>query len=430
MHADARVHPCTHPGCPRSFHTSQHLKRHLDFHARPAPHVCAQYPPCEEGFRKKTQLERHVRTVHLGRNPFQCNHAVEGEGGGMTTCTESFETKGQLEGHRHREHGSGNRYFCEECVAGGGVAEGAEPRIEGMTSGTIVVWPDDEPPRRRRLTRNPAPVHDEDDNINLSDHHDSDYTHTPPTNTPPTPLTTAASITTASTTLGFRTYSALQSHLRHQHPPTCPTCHKPCASNRDLRVHIFENHTHPLSERRKPHTCPHPSCAGKGFARKWGLTVHLRTVHDKEKKFGCEVDGCGKRFGLRATLRKHVEGIHVHPHPNPRGGGSGSGAGTPRPGGGVSLLTRLTGVGYEKGRSIACVAVGCAYRFKRGYDLGVHLQAGHGFSEGQAGEVLGGLGGEEEGGSEEEEEEGDEDEGDEDDDDGEWGLEGGLEGGQ
>ena len=55
----------------------------------------------------------------------------------------------------------------------------------------------------------------------------------------------------------------------------------------------------------------------------------------------------------------------------------------------ASLLTRLTGVGYSIGRSISCVAIGCEYRFKRRYDLEVHLQAMHGISKQQADEILG-----------------------------------------
>lgn len=353
------------------------------------PHQCTLYPPCAEGFRKKTQLERHVRQIHLGLKPFPCRRTNE-DG---KNCDESFDTKGKLEVHINRDHkgGGGNKYVCEECFAegsGDGNDVGESGEIDGMTRGTIVVWPEDEEDGDHQSDEAPG------DDEGLLFH------------TTPTTSTTAISTTASSLKLGFKTYSALQAHIRTAHPPICRTCGKRCASNRDLRVHITENHSLPLAERRRPHTCPFPECNGKGFSRKWGLTVHIRTIHEKERNHICPVDGCGKGFGTRQTMEMHYErhfkndsaSKKVEENTAEAREGNGSiGDRRKRKEVLASLLTRLTGVGYALGRSIPCVAVGCEYRFKRRYDLEVHLQAMHGISKQQTDEILGRVEGDGEG---------------------------------
>ena len=49
----------------------------------------------------------------------------------------------------------------------------------------------------------------------------------------------------------------------------------------------------------------------------------------------------------------------------------------------VSILTRLTGAGYEEesGRHISCLVLGCSHRFLREYDLDTHLQSHHGLAD-------------------------------------------------
>lgn len=375
-------------GCVKAFNTMQHLKRHIASHSVKLPHQCALYPPCIEGFRKKTQLERHVRQIHLGLKPFSCKRTHE-DG---NICNESFDTKGKLEVHINRDHkgGGGNKYFCEECFAeepGGQGDAGEGIEIDGMTRGTIVVWPEDEEPTKSDKGQSVGSEEDES-------HQSDEEPHFPTTPTSTAAVSTAAT----SSKLGFKTYSALQTHIRTAHPPICRTCGKRCASNRDLRVHITENHSLPLPERRRPHTCPYSECNGKGFSRKWGLTVHIRTIHEKERNHICPVEGCGKGFGARQTMELHYE-RHFK---NDKAGKS-VGEDTSetkeenrniedrrkRKEALASLLTRLTGVGYSIGRSISCVAIGCEYRFKRRYDLEVHLQAMHGISKQQADEILG-----------------------------------------
>ena len=342
--------------------------------------------------------------MHLGLKPFSCKRTNEGG----NKCDESFDTKGKLEVHINRDHkgGGGNKYFCEECFAeepGDGDDAGEGREIDGMSRGTIVVWPEDEEPTKTVCHKD----HDRGGEEAGDHESDKDPEGDEEPLFPTTPTSTAAISTTASSLkLGFKTYSALQAHIRTAHPPICRTCGKRCASNRDLRVHITENHSLPLSERRRPHTCPYSECNGKGFSRKWGLTVHIRTVHEKERNHICPVEGCGKGFGARQTMEMHydrhfkndrvsksVEENTVETKEESRS----TGDRRKRKETLASLLTRLTGVGYSLGRSISCVTVGCEYRFKRRYDLEVHLQAMHGISKQQADEILGRVEGEVEG---------------------------------
>lgn len=365
-----------------------------------------------------------------------------------------------MSGHVEREHGTGNKYFCEECTVGKGgevvsrssAAGEAKVGVPGMERGTIVVWPEDEVPgeskRVRRSVRNShkRPKYSNDIGSELSElledaddsdcdpdfemdesHHKYQASPDPTATTGQTPtlttVTTPLTTTTMTNPLGFKTWSSYQHHLRDYHPPICLTCGKVCTSNRNLRVHIHENHAAPLSERAKKNICPYEECNGKGFARRWGLTVHIKTVHDGEKKYVCPKEGCGRGFGHKAYMQVHFK-RHSEAVEGARGGQPGEGAG-PAGGSGTSggggveqseaggsrrrggmskeeltLLERLTGVGYERGRDIPCTLDDCQYRFRRRYDLYVHLETAHGFSEGQVAEVLqeveGGWDGEEE----------------------------------
>jgi general transcription factor IIIA len=205
----------------------------------------------------------------------------------------------------------------------------------------------------------------------------------------------------------FPTYALLQAHIRSVHPPQCPNCALTCATSRELRRHLEVAHGDVSLEERKTFTCTVPGC-DRSFTKKGNLTVHIRTVHQGEKRFICGEtdlssskkvagwtnDGCGKRYGSKLALEEHIRTAHLgyqnakaerrarlgltrdrdrarqHSH---------STASAP----GVSALAALTGDGYaeETGRHIACLVELCPHRFHRDYDLWVHMSGKHQFSE-------------------------------------------------
>lgn len=153
-------------------------------------------------------------------------------------------------------------------------------------------------------------------------------------------------------------------------------------------------------EERKIFACEVSSC-NRSFTKKGNLTVHVRTVHEGEKRFACgETDlssskkvegwngeGCGKRYGSKLALEEHVRTAHLSllnakAERRVRMGQkkqSQARTKTSVP----STMSMLTGQGYaeESGRRISCFDYGCPHMFYRDYDLWVHMRSKHNLSE-------------------------------------------------
>jgi hypothetical protein len=150
-------------------------------------------------------------------------------------------------------------------------------------------------------------------------------------------------------------------------------------------------------EDRRIFPCTVPGC-DRSFTKKGNLTVHIRTVHEGEKRFVCgetdvsaskrvtgwSGDGCGKRYGSKLALEEHIRTAHLGFQNSKAERRQRLGLTKKRQeSSNLSALASLTGEGYdeETGRQITCFVNGCPHRFHRNYDLWVHMGSKHNYTE-------------------------------------------------
>ncbi|KAF2756468.1 hypothetical protein EJ05DRAFT_487370 [Pseudovirgaria hyperparasitica] len=344
-HTNERKYACEHEGCGKSFLTNQRLKAHQQVHSNAERFRCTDFPPCNQTFRKHKTLQAHIVSAHFHKKPFQCAYVDETTG---RACTHAYETRQKLENHTNRVHG-GERFFCTICG-------------------------NDEPEEIMYM----------DDGLSIC---------------------TSAMTSGA----GFKTYNALQTHIKEVHPPTCDPCGLAFGTHRELRRHIELSHpsTLPLSQQNRSNVCAE---CGKSFTKPGNLKVHIQVVHRKDRRFACltfdfvdskhaelvawtKENACDAAFTTKQQLETHVRTEHLGMesawHAKRRAklkssnvevrkaAGTYHGSSTKR----LPLMTELTGVGYEDYRPIACLRSGCDTRFYRDYDLQVHCSTAHGMAD-------------------------------------------------
>jgi uncharacterized C2H2 Zn-finger protein len=192
--------------------------------------------------------------------------------------------------------------------------------------------------------------------------------------------------------LSFTTAEELHAHSIECHPPVCPICEQKFKNEANLKSHTETVH----SDTSPRYPCPKLHCDAL-FTRKHNLTVHIQTVHEHQFKYQCSTtavqsskhpdlaswDGanaCGTSFKAKSSLDNHIRTHHL---------GQGNRkerrlAAKSRRKEDPSMLTLLTGVGYEETRDIPCIQSACAFRFHRDIDLRRHLRATHAMTEDEA----------------------------------------------
>lgn len=323
-HSAVRDFVCEWEGCGKTFITATRLRRHHAAHEGREKFRCT-IAGCGQTFRKHGTLQRHIITFHEGRDPFKCAE-LDDSGQG---CGVGFDTERKLKSHIGRVHRT-KTFVCTICSL----------ESDG---------------------NNPERFADESEMI-------------------------------------FPSHVALQAHMTSEHPPTCTECGLKCTSQSALKSHIEVIHGDLGIDERRTHICLEPEC-GRGFTKKGNLNAHIQISH-AGKRFICGVidprtlanvggwdgsDACGEPSTSKRNLERHIRSVHLSFESSGKAkkkGKRGMAEGPSRKNE-VSVLTRLTGSGYDtgSGRHISCMIEDCEHRFTRDYDLGVHLQSRHGVAD-------------------------------------------------
>ncbi|KAJ5934158.1 hypothetical protein N7466_003705 [Penicillium verhagenii] len=349
-HNNERLFKCTHDGCDKTFLRTSHLAHHVkSAHTGTRDYVCPR-SDCGKSFVTGSRLRRHI-AAHDGRDKYRCTE--------YPPCEETFRKHSTLQKHVLTVHLHQKPFPCTHIDE----TTGQKCQMAFETAG--------------HLRSHQSRVHAE-----------KRFTCAECTENLPDAESAA---------LYFPTYAVLQEHIRTVHPPKCPHCPIVCSTSRELRRHLEVAHGDASLEDRKVFDCTFPGC-DRSFTKKGNLTVHVRTVHEGEKRFGCgETDlsaskkvadwdgiGCGKRYGSKLALEEHIRTAHLgfqnaKAERRQRLGLSKKACVNNQ----MSTLAALTGQGYveESGRQIPCIYDTCEYRFHRDYDLWVHMTAKHGCSE-------------------------------------------------
>ncbi|KAK2809413.1 hypothetical protein FQN50_003872 [Emmonsiellopsis sp. PD_5] len=361
-HTNERIFSCTHEGCDKTFLRASHLNHHVkSAHTTIRDYVCDR-EKCGKTFVTGSRLRRHL-AAHEGRDKYRCTE--------YPPCNETFRKHSTLQKHIMTSHLNQKPFPCphtdpvtgQQCTQAfdtAGHLRAHEGRLHGGARFAC--------------------------------------TECTPNNDTQTPAV-------------FPTYALLQAHMKSIHPPTCPQCNQICSTSRELRRHLEITHgtvTVPIEER-KVHPCHYPNC-NRNFTKRGNLNVHIKTVHEGEKRFVCgetdlsgskkvegwdmikhENGGCGKRYGSKLALEEHVRTAHLglqNAKAERKAMLRSTTTSTTTSNTNNPTLALLTGAGYaeDSNRHIPCLLESCAHRFHRDYDLWLHMVAGkqghgHGLEE-------------------------------------------------
>ncbi|CAG8933199.1 unnamed protein product [Penicillium salamii] len=357
-HNNERIFQCEFEGCDKSFLRPSHLAHHVkSAHSDIRDYPCDR-PGCGKSFVNGSRLRRHL-AAHDGRDQHRCTE--------YPPCNETFRKHSTLQKHITTVHKNLKPFPCTKLHP----VTGEKCEMAFDTAGNLRNH-ESRVHSEKRFTCMECSESQSAQQPGLELDSDQDFS--------------------------FPTYASLQEHIRTVHPPTCPQCPLVCSTSRELRRHLEVAHGDVSLEDRKVFPCNFNGC-GRNFTRQGNLTVHIRTVHEGEKRFVCgEADlskskkvenwdgiGCGNRYGSKLALEDHIRTHHMglKNAKAMRRERQGLAPRSQLPQKSVTTLSALTGQGYveDSGRQIKCFDESCSHRFHRDYDLWVHMTTKHECSE-------------------------------------------------
>ncbi|PFH46726.1 hypothetical protein AMATHDRAFT_199122 [Amanita thiersii Skay4041] len=308
-----KLHTCSFQGCEKTYSKPSRLAEHQRSHTGEAcsclrPFVC---DTCQKSYLRETHLQAHVRS-HLPQSarPLVCSEL---------DCTKRFWTSQHLRVHLEWHKGV-KPFTCREPGCNEAFAKQHQLRSHACT---VHAPPGTKPYRcdHDGCTKSFSMNHHLQ--AHRKTHDEKRYTC----------VHNACLAESDDLPIYFPTWTALQYHMRTEHPPTCthPSCNGrvfSCQKNlhahqklhvlRDLEEQLdsveFGNEQ-PVKKRRggdlgRDWKCTVDGCE-KDFKSKKALATHTNVTHLGRRDFVCPRDGCDARYGYKHLLQRHIAKDHT-----------------------------------------------------------------------------------------------------------------------
>lgn len=233
---------------------------------------------CGKYFHNKTNLQRHINTVHLNLRPFSCH-----------LCNLSFGQQCQLTGHI-RLHSKPRNFKCVQCSR-------SFTSLAGLKYHKISHLPLDQRKTAREnyqsnLDRSkPKSIICEICGKAVANYFQHMNLHT---NNKPYKCTLCPK--------SFRLNSALTTHMRshtNEKPYKCHEC------NNSFRQLAHLNTHSKIHTGQKPYKC---SYCEKSFSGSGNFLEHVRRMHTNEKPYQCLM--CQSNFVNGKEVKRHIKNLH------------------------------------------------------------------------------------------------------------------------
>ncbi|KIY61828.1 hypothetical protein CYLTODRAFT_439053, partial [Cylindrobasidium torrendii FP15055 ss-10] len=303
-----RKYKCSHDGCDKAYTKPVKLAEHELTHTGDRPHTCDN---CGKSYTRHDHLLVHKRAhLPVSERPLACDRPH---------CEKRFWTNQHLK--RHLEWHTGFEIKC----AWEGCNETFPKNHQLRAHIAEVHFPEDTKPY---ICAHDGCIKSYNTQQLLDNHarsHRKQY------------ICSHAQCLAGDFSSIFTTWSALQHHMKVDHPPTCPypecngrTFKQPKNLRGHLKIHEQReieaelngkeeesDEERPRKRRRggevgRDFSCDVSECT-KAFKSKRALSGHHKVVHLKIRDFTCPYDDCDQKFAYKHVMQRHIARDHEQP---------------------------------------------------------------------------------------------------------------------